>query len=250
MGPFAGLDLAAKIFENTLAAKDQDHLPVALLSYPGTIPDRTAFLLSRESSHETVNPAGAIAQVLRDLDGLGAVVAGIPCNTSHSPAIFDSIVQHLRESRCRIKLIHMVREVEASILREHQGMKRVGILCTTGTSKTGLYQACFASGGLEAVMPEAREQAEWVHDSIYNPVYGIKAVSKPVAAEARDRLISALGSLKQRGCEAVVLGCTEIPLALPERELIGLPLIDPTAILARALIRETAPERLRDPLRD
>jgi aspartate racemase len=47
------------------------------------------------------------------------------------------------------------------------------------------------------------------------------------------------------GAEAVVLGCTELPLAVPEAELDGLPIVDPTRILARALIRAVTPARLR-----
>ena len=57
MGPHAGLDLVAKVFAQTLAAQDQDHLPLALLSVPSEIPDRTRFLLGQESR----NPATVIA---------------------------------------------------------------------------------------------------------------------------------------------------------------------------------------------
>ncbi|MFQ9492117.1 MAG: aspartate/glutamate racemase family protein [Bilophila wadsworthia] len=45
--------------------------------------------------------------------------------------------------------------------------------------------------------------------------------------------------------DAIILGCTEIPLALPEKELGGVPLIDATDILARELVRAFAPEKLR-----
>jgi aspartate racemase len=43
----------------------------------------------------------------------------------------------------------------------------------------------------------------------------------------------------------IILGCTEIPLVLTDAAVGGIPLIDPTLILARALIREAAPDRLR-----
>lgn len=46
--------------------------------------------------------------------------------------------------------------------------------------------------------------------------------------------------------DAIILGCTEIPLALPEKELGGVPLIDATDILALELVRAFAPEKLRD----
>ena len=44
MGPYAGLDLVRKIFDQTQAALDQEYLPVALLSYAHRIEDRSAFL--------------------------------------------------------------------------------------------------------------------------------------------------------------------------------------------------------------
>jgi len=48
-----------------------------------------------------------------------------------------------------------------------------------------------------------------------------------------------------QGADAVILGCTEIPLALTEPDLHGVPLLDATKVLARALIIAFAPERLK-----
>ena len=53
VGPLAGLDLQAKIVAQTIAGRDQDHLPVVSLSWPGPIPDRTEYLLGRVAE----NPA-------------------------------------------------------------------------------------------------------------------------------------------------------------------------------------------------
>nr|MQY76470.1 aspartate racemase [Spirochaeta sp.] len=73
------------------------------------------------------------------------------------------------------------------------------------------------------------------HDSIYNKDWGIKAVT-PVSSRARNNFINYAHLLIDQGVEAVILGCTEIPLALWERELAGVVLIDPVTALARALI--------------
>ena len=51
--------------------------------------------------------------------------------------------------------------------------------------------------------------------------------------------------LVEQGADAVILGCTEIPLALTEPDLRGVPLLDATKVLARALIIAFAPERLK-----
>ena len=88
-GPYAGLDLAQKILEQTIAEKDQDYLPTLLISTPDKIEDRTRFLLGEITS----NPAHSIFRNLCDLNTLGASVVGIPCNTAHAPAIKDVFLE-------------------------------------------------------------------------------------------------------------------------------------------------------------
>jgi len=78
---------------------------------------------------------------------------------------------------------------------------------------------------------------------IYHPSWGIKARS-PVTEKARNQAVEALRILLDLGAEAVILGCTELPLAVPEREWEGVPLVDPMVALARAMIREAAPSKL------
>ena len=51
--------------------------------------------------------------------------------------------------------------------------------------------------------------------------------------------------MHEQGAEALILGCTEIPLALTEKSLFGVPLIDATNVLAEALVRAFAPEKLK-----
>ena len=83
MGPYAGLDLVEKIFAETIASTDQDHVPVAMLSCPASITDRSAFLLGKSAE----NPANAIAEVALRLERSGAAIAGMPCNSAHARLI-------------------------------------------------------------------------------------------------------------------------------------------------------------------
>lgn len=94
VGPYAGLDLTRKIFDQTKASSDQDYLSVALLSIPQQIEDRTSFLLGQTN----INPANAISKIIRKLEQIGVGVAGIPCNSVHSPRIFDGILKKLRKA--------------------------------------------------------------------------------------------------------------------------------------------------------
>ena len=243
MGPQAGLDLMQKVLDATSAQTDQDHLPVALLSYPGAIPARSPFLAGRSDE----NPADAIAEVARRLDMIGVTVAGIPCNTAHAPAIFDRILEHLRAAGCRLRLLHMIDEAVTSVARTSPDLKRVGVLSTAAVARLGLYRTRLEAAGFEPVLPEADVQERLVTPVIFDEGWGIKARSHPVTPQARQTLLEAVAHLADRGAEAVILGCTELPLAIPERHIGGVAVIDPTSALAHALIRETYPEKLRTP---
>ena len=240
VGPYAGLDLTKKIFDQTLAGSDQEHLPVILVSRPDKIADRTEYLLGRVGT----NPAYAIARIIGTLERAGATVVGIPCNTAHAPAIFDLITGELERAGSAVRVLHMIREVAIFLHEIHPGIRQVGVLATVGTYRTGTYSGALAAEGFGVVLPDEDRQ-QWVHDAVYDPDFGIKAQSNPVSAEARRRLLQTIGVLAEAGAEAVILGCTEMPLAVDERTVDGTAIIDPTLVLARALIRETAPQKLR-----
>ncbi len=240
VGPYAGLDLAAKVFDQTCARRDQEHLPVALLSLPHTIADRTAYLLGEAVE----NPAFALAEVVRGLETLGATVVGIPCNTAHAPRIFDVLLAELARTGSRARVLHMIHETARFLAETEPGVKQVGVLSTTGTARAGIYPAVLDSLGIRVLAPADDVQAR-VQAAIYDESYGIKAQSSPVMERARAELLTAAGHLAAQGAEAIILGCTEIPLALPERMLHSLPTVDPALVLARALIRETYSGKLK-----
>jgi len=241
MGPHAGLDLMEKILDHTLGKADQDHLPIALLSYPGRIPDRARFLFGQASE----NPADAITQILFQLDDLGARIAGIPCNTAHVPAIFDPVRERLSASGRPIKLLHIVEETLTYLRTTYPKIHSVGVLSTLAVFRLGLYRDALTAAGFEAVAPDETVQEYIVNRTIYDPTYGVKAHPHPVSKIARQSLLTAVAHLREKGAKAIILGCTELPLALTEPEINGLPIIDPTAALARALIRAATPDRLK-----
>ncbi len=240
VGPYAGLDLATKICNQTLAHSDQEHLPIALLSVPHAIADRTAFLLGQTD----VNPAYALAAIIRQLEAIGATVVGIPCNTAHSPHIFDVILDELAAVGSRVQLVHMIHETARFLADHPQRPRWVGVLCTTGTARTRVYQEALSNYGMAALLPDDPIQ-EAVQAAIYDSTYGIKAQAYPVTSQAQCQLRQAAQHLLERGADALVLGCTEIPLALPTLPDEPVAVVDPTLILARALIRETYPSRLK-----
>jgi aspartate racemase len=241
MGPLAGVDLFRKIIRNVDASRDQDHPAVVLMSYPHRFPDRTAYLTGKSSE----SPAPAIANVLRSLDRMGAQVSGMPCNTAHAPQILDVVHRELRRHNCKTQFVNMIEETVRYVLALPGGPRSIGLLTTIGTRQTRLYHSAMEAAGLRVVELPADEHDALAHRAVYDPEVGIKARSEPTTAEARAWILQGVDRLVDAGADAVVLGCTELPLAVPDSSYGGVPLVDPAHALARALIRKTYPDRLR-----
>ncbi|MCP4359195.1 MAG: aspartate/glutamate racemase family protein [Chloroflexi bacterium] len=240
VGPFAGLDLQRKIAEQTVAQRDQDHLTVLSVSRPSPIPDRTQYLTGQVEE----NPARALANQVHLLAKMGATVVGIPCNTAHAPPIFDLLRVELETALPPTKLLHMIQEVGRFLQTHFPYVKRVGILSTTGTYQTKLYPQLLEPLGFDTVIPSPQMQETQIHPAIYHPTYGIKSCGV-VTEQARHNLTTGVATLQGQGAEAIILGCTEIPLAITNRQIDSTIIIDPTLILARALIREVDEMKLR-----
>lgn len=236
MGPQAGIDLASKIVANTLATCDQDHIPTLLFGDP-LIPDRTEFLFGRSN----VNPADSMIQAVKNMAAAGANVIGVACNTAHSPPIFDVFRREIEQAYPLVTLFHLIDETMLGILTHYPDVKRVGILSTTATYQFRLYDDALVRYNLEPIRPQ---NIESLGKAIFDPLLGIKACSSPVTDEARQWVEDSVDSAVRGGAEAVILGCTELPLALSAATRAGVPLIDPSTFLARALIRAVAPDRL------
>ena len=240
LGPYAGLDLVRALFDETDAHTDQEHLPVALISYPGRIPDRSTWIADPAAP----SPVPPMLDVLRRLDDAGCSVAGVPCNTAHAPVLFGALLAGLRAEGRPLRLLHIVDAIVEAIEEESPHVMRVGVLATDSSVANRLHELGLEASGRTAIVPDRTVQAR-VHASIFDPVWGLKAQSAPPHPEARAVLLEAIEHLAARGAEAVVLGCTELPLAVPEASHAGVPLVNSTRALARALIRASHPGALR-----
>ena len=244
MGPFAGYDLVRKIFRWTNAGCDEDHLPVMLHSFPAWIPGRPAYLLGEISE----NPGEDIGGIMVQLARCGAKVLGMPCNTAHSPRILDAALKRLRDSSedvCFISIIKSAVDHVKSICRPGD---RVGLLGTVATLRTRLYQDALEKTGLVPVVP-GESSCALVQEAISSHEFGIKSFSDPVSPKARGILLEAAAHLAEaKDVSVILLGCTEIPLAVTETSVAGIPVVDATSILARELVRASCPGRLKDSL--
>ena len=214
MGPLATADLFEKIVGHTKAACDQEHLHVVIDSNTN-LPDRTAALL-----HGGADPLPELAKSAGRLEKMGADVLIMPCNTAHN--YYDGIA-----AAVSVPVLHLVRLTAQALVE--RGVKKAGLLATDGTVRTGIYQKSFAGSGVELLTPDEAGQRA-VMEMIYQGVKaGDMAFDAQPARQAMERLLAA-------GAEVLILGCTELPLAV-KLYGIALPAVDPTLELALEAIR-------------
>lgn len=215
MGPQATNTFYQRLIDRTQAEKDQEHLQVLIWS-DAKIPDRTAGILAGAEEAEKVYQALLAGAKL--LEGAGCTVLAIPCNTSHYFA--DRL-----QSQLKIPLIHMIRETAAFIAA--QGKRKVGILATDGTVRTGIYQTALTAAGLTPVtLPEDLQKT--VMSIIYDEI-------KRGETGSREKFGEIDAWLRQAGCDCAILGCTELSVY---RVLHSLPpfYIDAMEVLAEQAI--------------
>jgi aspartate racemase len=240
MGPQAGLDMADKLIALTQTQCDQDHLPFVLFSLPETVPDRSAFLLGKTET----NPAYAIADQFEKMSEMGVSIAVMACNTAHASPIFDVALDLLRAKGVELRILHLINETMNHIREKHPQVKRVGILRTRGTYQSRLYDQAIEDVGLEVILPDQDVRENDIHAALYGPSFGIKTSPGAVTAEASRRVHNAIDHVITLGAEAIILGCTELPLAIKEDQINGIPIVDPAKVIVEKLIRETYPDRL------
>lgn len=226
MGPEATLDCFEKIIKNTSAGKDQDHLRVIIDSNP-KIPDRTAAILGKGPS-----PLPLLLEGCRTLQQAGADFIIMPCVSAH-------FFQEELRQQITLPFVSIFDVVATSISHDPMGIKVVGLLGTTGTMRGGLFQKRLREEGIETVLCDSK-----VQDLVMAAIYDIKKGQANRSREAiTANLVTAAQSLITRGAQGIVAGCTEIPLALSQKDL-SVPYFDALLLLARAAIRRAGKEPL------
>ena len=144
-----------------------------------------------------------------------------------------------------VRLLSIVEE-SARFVREQAGpASRVAALSTSATFQLRFLLDELERDGFSTVVQSDEVQSELVQRAIFDPDFGIKAQSDPVSDEAQRRVREAITHVAKKGADSVVLGCTELPLAVRDARVDGVTTVDPTLALARGLIRESYPTKLR-----
>jgi aspartate racemase len=175
----------------------------------------------------------------------GARHAVVVCNTAHSDRIFMPFCGMVREAMPGMVIVNMLRSCADFVKKEHPGIKTLGLLATKGTYKSRVYGEYFRTAeGFSVLEPELPGQ-ERISEAIYSLDFGIKAHSNPVQAKACNILLYEGFRLLDRGAQCLILGCTELPLAVDPTDF-SAPVLNPGLLAARELIRMAAPSSLTE----
>jgi aspartate racemase len=218
MGPLASAQFMLRLTLLTPAERDQDHIPAVLWSDP-RVPDRT--------SSKLAGGEDPLPWLLRGIAGLRQANCGaiaIPCNTAHG--WYDQM-----QAAAGAPILHIVDAAATDLRRQNIPPGPIGLMGTAGTLAMRLYQDRLGKQGWDCLTPPDTDM-----QSLVTPA--IAAVKANRVANAYPPLAKAIQHLKNRGAQAIVLGCTEIPLGIQAGpwQSLNIPLVDTIDALARAAI--------------
>jgi aspartate racemase len=219
MGPAASAEYVVRLIQQTPATCDQEHIPFVLWSDP-TVPDRSTSLLNKDDK-----PLPYLLAGIKGLFSAGCNLIVIPCNTAHF--WYSELVRQ----NPRITIIHIVDSV-ADALRDVDVINStVGLMGTQATIELGLYQYKLNKQGWDCIVPTKEEM-----DTLVQPAIDLVKAGDMIKSHAM--LMSVVDTLITRGATAVVLGCTEIPLAVRESQQGNIPLINSIDSLVKSAIKQ------------
>lgn len=213
LGPIATAHFMELVIRMTKVNRDQDHLDMIIYNTP-SIPDRTEYILD----HAKPNPLPEMIRIGRKLREQNVACVAIPCFTAH----------HFYDELCReigLPIVNALAET-ARYLRQ-AGIKKAGIMATTGTIRTELFHRELIAQGIEPVVPSIDGQ-QMVMDLIYEDVKKNRPVNMDAFRCVRNELTD-------RGAEVIILGCTELSM-IKRDEKIGSGFIDAMEVLAVSCI--------------
>ena len=219
MGPQATVDFMAKVVAKTDARCDQEHIQL-LVDHNPRVPNRHEAIAG--DSFEVVSALVAMAQ---GLERAGADFLVMVCNTAHA---FQSDIEHA----VHIPFIGIVDEVILELGTHWPDAKGVGVMAADGALSSGLYQNALHKLGREPIVWSDGELAEFM-----SLVYKVEAGANSAAMHSAMEQLAQ--SLIDRGAQALIAGCTEIPLLMPvhaDVSVPGVPLLSSTDILVASTI--------------
>lgn len=206
MGPAATVAFLARVQALTPAQGDADHIRVVMDLNP-QVPDRN----TRPGEAE----AELAAMALR-MKAAGAQILAMPCNTAHA--------QKAGILAAGLPFIDMIAATVA--VAKGYDARTIGILATPGGE--ALYRAALEAEGAKPVMLKGADR-----EAFMACVYGVKRGD--VGPANRAEMARLAQALNVAGADAIIAGCTEVPLLLHQGD-VQVPLVDSAEVLARACV--------------
>lgn len=213
LGPMATAYLLELIIAMTDAKTDQEHLDAVIFNRP-SVPDRTAYILDPTQP----SPLPMLRDMAQKLEALGVTAIGAPCVTAH--CFYDALQESVH-----VPFINMVRET--ALYLKAAGVRTAGVMATTGTVRTALFQTALEEAGLTCVLPD-----DAVQRHVMSLIYDCVKAGVPVDM---DMFHTVSDALRLSGADAVILGCTELSI-IKRDHAIGSGYLDALEVLARAAI--------------
>ena len=192
MGTQAGLDFCNKLAKLNKGKTDQQY-PLFVLYNKSNIPNRP------ENLHKYNKVLKSLLAGCKFLEKSKCKFIVIPCNTAHY--WFDDL-----QKKTKIPIISMPKEVYIHSIKTCKKNSKIGILATEGTLKTGVYNKFFDKK-FKLINPRKSIQKNNVNKAI-------KFVKMGKIKEAEKAVRPAVNSLIKMKCNKIILGCTELPIAI------------------------------------
>ena len=225
MGPAASAEFMIRLVAQTPAKRDQDHIPTILWS-DTSVPDRSTSMRNGDYKPLPYLLAGIQGLVLA---GCNLIV--IPCNTAH---LWFKEME--KQASWNAKIVHIVDSVADALRDVNVIDSKIGVMGTQATVELGLYQYRLNKLGWDCIVPTKLEM-----DTLVQPA--IDLIKANQIAEAHPMLMTVIHSLIDKGAKAVVLGCTEIPLAIREDTVQNILIINSIDSLVKSAIKEFKKEK-------
>jgi aspartate racemase len=221
MGSLAAAYTFDRIIKLTPAATDQEHIEI-FVHNNNHIPDRTRGIL-----YGGPDPLPELKRSVSLLNSMYVDYIILACMTSHY--YIETMQQH-----SRAEVINALAETAEYTHRRYPKLRTVGLLATTGSIKLNIFQKEFEKRNIRTVVFDDDEQKTYFMDPVYAP-WGIKAGF--TSGKPQELMREAAAQLVAKGAEAVVAGCTEVPLVLSQKDM-PVPFLDTIDILAEAAIEK------------
>jgi aspartate racemase len=185
----------------TDAKCDQEHPRIYLQSLPD-LPDRTAYILGKSKE----SPLPGLIRAGRELAAMGADFITVPCVTAH-------YFYHKLQAALDIPVLPLCEKVADEAAG--QGIRRVGIMATTGTIQTGVLEESLRTKGIAVVTP-----APTVQEEVMRLIYGQVKCGTAIRWDSFRHIVE---TMQADGAEKIILGCTELCVLKKECRQLGNP---------------------------